>query len=140
MPRVNVCSKCGKDFWSKDIGNSICFLCFQETQKNPPLEPIVQAGTVYEPTERDLSGYVYIVKSLGYYKIGMTSKQSERVKALRVSLPVLKLINQFACKDRQRVESYLHKKYKKQQVKGEWYKLTKEDIQWLKSLQDYELG
>jgi len=84
-------------------------------------------------------GYVYIVKSASYYKIGMTSRQSGRMSELRGLFPVLRVINQFACNDRGRVESYLHKKYKKKQVTREWYKLDKEDIEWLRSLEDHSL-
>lgn len=88
---------------------------------------------------KDVSGFVYVMKSGTHYKIGMTSRQSGRINEIKVLFPIVKLIHQIACSDAKKVEVYLHKKYKKQRITHEWYSLTREDVQWFKSLKDYEL-
>ena len=88
---------------------------------------------------KSAAGYIYIMKSGGWYKIGMTSRKSGRLGEIRVLFPIVKLITQIACEDAGKVETYLHKKYKKQRITHEWYKLTKQDIQWFKSLKDHDL-
>lgn len=133
MARVYVCSKCGRGFWAKAARDGVCFSCYHELHKDDEdviTSQVTHVSTKSETATQDKNnhrsysyGYVYIMKSAGYYKIGMTSRESGRINELRQLFPVLKLIHQFACNDRSKVESNLHKKYKKQQVTREWYKL-----------------
>lgn len=148
--RVNICSNCEKRFWSKSGNDDVCFDCFHkagypEPEKLswlPVFTPRLKKIERPKPEPRKVvgkPGYVYVMKSVGMYKIGMTSRKSGRLDEIKRMVPVLKLMCQIACDDAGAVETYLHKKYKKQRITHEWYKLNKEDLKWFKSLKDHDL-
>ena len=142
-PRVETCSVCGRDFLAGVRDNGVCLSCFHKRER----EKVETREEIQKPTresrqpqtEQQKPGHVYMMKSGGWCKIGMTSRQSGRLGELRGLFPVIKLIHQIECNDAGKVETYLHKKFKKQRVTREWYKLTKEDIAWFKSLKDCDL-
>lgn len=149
--RVNTCSTCGKRFWSKSGDDDICFDCFhkagyKEEEKVSWLPTIAfPPKKIDRPKPQPIKsvrkpGYVYVMKSWGgVCKIGMTTRESGRLDEIKRMVPILRLYCQIACKDAAAVETYLHKKYKKQRITHEWYKLSKEDLKWFKSLKDHDL-
>jgi predicted GIY-YIG superfamily endonuclease len=104
------------------------------------LHSLARKASANEPKEN--SGFIYILKSSnGYYKIGRAKEVNVRVAAWKTVFPIkIKLVNSFACKNRMAVENALHNKYAKKRLEREWYKLEKEDVNYLMSIKDYELG
>lgn len=82
-------------------------------------------------------GYVYLVDSqIGVWKIGRSSVPVKRISKLDVVLPYdLEVSALIETKDMYSLESRLHDMYASKRVKGEWFKLTTEDIEYIKSLE-----
>lgn len=93
-------------------------------------------------TVNEKAGFVYLLKSSnGYHKIGKAKKVNDRISSWKRFFPVrIDLVCYIACHDRAKVENFLHKHFWKKRVEGEWYKLDKDDVSWMKGLKDYELG
>lgn len=83
------------------------------------------------------SGYVYIIKAeTGEYKIGRTRNVPNRMKLFAVKLPFdFEIIHFFPCLDVYDAESFLHHFYTSQRKRGEWFTLTDEDVETLKSIE-----
>lgn len=78
--------------------------------------------------------YVYLMVDdyTNLYKIGKSNNVHFREKTLLSQTPKIRLIHYFNRPDY--LESDLHKKYKSQRVRGEWFELTQEDVEFIKSL------
>lgn len=92
--------------------------------------------------ENKKSGFVYLMQSAnGYYKIGISKDTRNRLKGLNRQFPIqIVIISQIKCHDRRKVEKLLHKKYAAKRAEYEWFNLDPEDVEWIKSLKNYELG
>jgi predicted GIY-YIG superfamily endonuclease len=86
-----------------------------------------------------IQGYVYIIESeLGIYKIGRTKNVDARISQLK-SLPFkIELVHTIACEDDQQFEHELHDRFKDKRKTGEWFNLTKDDIDQLKAIKYVE--
>lgn len=77
---------------------------------------------------RQKEGYVYLIKSLGLYKIGRCENPN-RIKTYRTENPhKIELIFQQRVSDCIGTEKLLLKKYFEKKYKGEWFKLSKSDV------------
>jgi hypothetical protein len=84
----------------------------------------------YIRDEADIQfGYVYLMKSGRYYKIGRSSYVEKRSYELGIKLPEeLKVIHKIKTDDPAGIESYWHKRYEEKRKKGEWFNLSSSDI------------
>lgn len=91
-----------------------------------------------EPADRSDTriGYVYLIQSpTGHYKIGHTSNPDKRIKTFESKLPFeIEFIHLICTEDRFALEKELHRKFAQQRVRGEWFKLTSADVDYIKSL------
>jgi len=75
--------------------------------------------------------YIYLIQ-LGdteIYKIGISNDPHRRIKQLQSKCPIpLKLIFTNFGHDYEFAEKYLHSHFRHQRIKGEWFKLSAEDI------------
>jgi hypothetical protein len=71
----------------------------------------------------------YILKdeNTGLYKIGRSINPKEREKTLQSEKPTIKMIKEF----QDDIEAQLHKKYKKNRVRGEWFNLNKVQLKYI---------
>ena len=81
-------------------------------------------------------GTVYIISdTYGSYKIGYAKSFYKRLKSYQTSLPygpeVIKIIRS---KNMRELEKELLNKYKEKRIRGEWFDLNEEDIQYLQNL------
>ena len=79
---------------------------------------------------RDKS-YVYLLKvsSDGIYKIGVAKDVNRRVKQLQTGNPEeIQILKTFHSQYPYKIESYLHRKYKRNNVLGECFYLSNKDI------------
>ena len=92
--------------------------------------------------QKRTSGFVYILRSEnGYYKIGKAMNVKSRLIAWQRTFPVkIDLLFSFACNDRNKVEKILHRKYAKKRIEIEWYALDENDLRYLSSIKDFDLG
>lgn len=83
-------------------------------------------------------GDVYFVRESfkGTIKIGMSKDVRKRVKELRTGVPFeLEVLFVVPSYEPQALESLFHKHFKKKHIRGEWYELSNEDINWIKGKQ-----
>lgn len=81
--------------------------------------------------------YVYVIKCREFYKIGKADEVESRIKDLQIGCPYkLELLHKFelespakACQ----LEAELHRVFYKKNGIGEWFKLTLNEIEELKS-------
>lgn len=81
---------------------------------------------------KDTSGYIYIVKCEGYYKIGKTNKAdaAERVAALQTGNPFeLVVLRTRYVKNAFKSEAYLHYKFSKCHHRGEWFEFSAMELE-----------
>lgn len=92
---------------------------------------IRQSAAFNERPAKDF-GYVYLLRDslLGAVKIGYAATDyKRRVKALQSGCPQeINLIAIIQDKDASRIERELHRKYKGQSLRGEWFLLSDSDI------------
>lgn len=93
------------------------------------------------PTLYPVVGYVYLFRRPDLYKIGKSTDLSRRQKELEREHGVeLKLLHSFLSNDYTRAEGLLLAKYRPKLREGaEWFDLTDEDVQEIRSIIDYGL-
>lgn len=74
-------------------------------------------------------GYVYLMKSGRYYKIGRSSSVERRNYDLGIILPEeIKIIHKIETDDPVGIEGYWHNRFDKKRKKGEWFELSSIDV------------
>jgi len=98
------------------------------------------ARTDRVPAAEPVSGYVYLLRSdHGLYKIGRSIEPASRIRRLGVVLPFpVTTIHVLAADDCSTAERRLHMRFASQRLEGEWFRLTDDDVAWVKSIQHCE--
>ena len=95
--------------------------------------PIVKA----EKSNRDTSiakmeadfGYVYLIRSGRYYKIGRSNSSGRRKYELAIQLPEkVNMVHEIKTDDPVGIEAYWHTRFAAQRKNGEWFDLAAADI------------
>ena len=83
-----------------------------------------------ETLEATNLGFVYLIKSGKYYKIGRSNNADRRAYELRLQLPEeVKVIHKIKTDDPIGIEEYWHKRFKEKRKGGEWFELTRQDVE-----------
>lgn len=80
-----------------------------------------------------MSKYVYIIKAGQNFKIGKTNNLEKRIKTIQTgNSNKIKLIRSYAIQDADLLERYLHVKFNRFKVRGEWF--SKIDISFIDNI------
>lgn len=91
----------------------------------------------HSPTFRFSTGYVYLLQSpTGAYKIGRSRDPQSRLRTFQVKLPFeVSYVAVIQSENMYSLERELHNRFEQQRVNGEWFNLSPEDVEYIKSLQ-----
>lgn len=81
---------------------------------------------------RKPSGFIYVVKVAGYYKIGKSKDFRQRMGEYTQLFEKPKVIICKWCRNYHKFEKQLHNKYKAYNTRGEWFKLDFWQVFWLR--------
>ena len=85
------------------------------------------------PRERR-SGYVYLIQSGKYYKIGLTRRDpNTRLKELTTPEGV-SMVHVIETSDPEGLEQFLHHEFREKRAEREWFRLDDEDVEFVKAL------
>lgn len=88
-----------------------------------------------------LFGYIYLMISAnGLYKIGRAKNVQARLTSLNREIPIkTELVHQIASNNYLKAELFMHVKFADKCVKYEWFDLSQEQVDWIKSLGDFQI-
>ena len=84
---------------------------------------------------KNYSGYVYVIRIDEFYKIGISKNIKNRIRNIESSSPrQTELIFSKKFDNYLKIEETLHERFKNKQVKNEWFKLTEDDLTYIRNL------
>ena len=103
-----------------------------ESLKKDQLEDQEVAPRPYKP----LPGYVYLLKADRWHKIGRTMNPDQRLDKLATIPPFpTEVICMIQSDDHAALETELHERFAGKRVRGEWFLLDEDDVEFVKSLE-----
>lgn len=92
------------------------------------LIPAVETPTPRrEPSTRE--GFVYLLKSGSFFKIGRSDNIERRIKQITIALPeTVELIHTIRTDDPPGIEAYWHNRFATKRANGEWFDLDAADV------------
>lgn len=93
------------------------------------MEKQAKATSVVTSKSKQIVGYVYLLKSGRFFKVGRTKALGRREYELGIQLPEKPIeIHYIKTDDPIGIEKYWHERFKDRRKNGEWFELTKDDL------------
>ncbi len=111
----------------------ICRKCREIKYVSSFISPRARVCIDCTPRKTMRPACIYLISGAGLVKIGIAIDVSKRLASLNIGSPVdLSVTYWFWSEDCQFDENYLHKIFKDKRIKGEWFDLSEQDIEWIK--------
>jgi hypothetical protein len=95
----------------------------------PFADPSSRATTGADVSGLDVFGFVYLMRSGRYYKIGRSVCAEKRTYEVQLQLPEeLRLVHKIKTDDPVGIEAYWHQRFSEKRVNGEWFARTTQEI------------
>ena len=94
------------------------------------LETLVEVGQeAVASAIGSADGFVYLMKSGRYYKIGKTNSVGRREREIALQMPEsIEVIHEIKTDDPTGIEAYWHNRFDAKKKNGEWFDLSREDV------------
>ena len=83
---------------------------------------------------KNKEGWIYLIKSNDWYKVGRTAVPEERFLKYRTENPFVEILFNVKVKNYIRIEEIILEKYAHKKEKGEWFTFNEKDIEDIKRL------
>jgi len=94
-------------------------------------KPAPNAEKISKPT---IKGFVYLMRSGKYYKIGKSNHVGRREYQIALQLPEpINTIHSIATDDPDGIEAYWHTRFRSKRAEGEWFSLSQDDVRVFKA-------
>lgn len=146
-----LCNKCRKfevgDFDNKMIHHWKGFICFDckeaaiQAERDRVAAENKQIREFERRAKNPRAGIVYTIQGINttWYKIGKTNNFNNRFNRFEVKIPIdMKPIHLIYTNNMTRLENELHQRFKKKRMRGEWFDLSQEDIEYIKSINELD--
>lgn len=99
---------------------AICQHVVEQTKKESPAERPAHSGP---------KGFVYLLKSGRYFKIGHSNDPGRRACKVRLQMPEkVTFVHEIETDDPRGIEAYWHRRFAERRQNGEWFVLDRSDI------------
>lgn len=137
------CSSNGLFEYNSDNNRLTCFKMLKRlddsTAKSPEIRKLIVSAQKLLGNED--SNFIYVLSGNGLYKIGKTKSLNRRLKELKTIFPFdIEMVYTTEVENMSDAEANLHKMFNHKQVKGEWFKLNKTDLDILKKTYPNKTG
>ncbi len=86
-------------------------------------------SSVKTPRSQVPLGFVYLIKSGRFFKIGRSNAVGRRERELDIVLPeAVKVVHSIKTDDPPGIEDYWHRRFADRRKKGEWFELSADDV------------
>lgn len=103
--------------------------CVEEKSFSALISVLPEAPEAQPDASKASEGWVYLLRSGSFYKVGRSDEIERRIKEITTALPdAAELVHAIRTDDPPGIEAYWHRRFNSQRANGEWFKLDRAHI------------